>query len=67
MRDPKRRPTVNELLKHPMIKGRIKRYLEEDNFKEEFSHTLLHNQDVFQAYSKKLKQEEEQKKRQEAE
>ena len=43
IRDPKRRPSINDLLKNPLIKPRIKRYLEEDNFMEEFSHTLLHN------------------------
>lgn len=50
VRDPKRRPSINDLLKNPLLKPRIKRYLEEDNFKEEFSHTLLHNQDVFKAF-----------------
>jgi NIMA (never in mitosis gene a)-related kinase len=50
VRDPNRRPSINDLLKSPLIKSRIKRYLEEDDFKSEFSHTLLHNQDVFKMF-----------------
>ena len=52
VRDPRRRPTVSDLLKNPMLKPRIKRYLEDENFKEEFSHTLLHNVDVFKEFQK---------------
>jgi len=66
VRDPKRRPTINDLLKNPLIKPRIKRYLEEDSFMEEFSHTLLHNQDVFKAFTEKSKQEEEKKRQEDA-
>jgi NIMA (never in mitosis gene a)-related kinase 1/4/5 len=58
VRDPKSRPTITDLLKHPLIKPRIKRYLEEDSFMEEFSHTLLHNQDVFKAFQDQQKKEE---------
>ena len=31
---------------------RIKNYLEGDLFREEFSHTLLHNQNVFEQFKK---------------
>ena len=36
----------------PIIQKRIKSYLADDLFKEEFSHTLLHNQDVFEEFKK---------------
>ena len=44
------RPTINQILRYPLIKSRIKQYLEEDMFREEFSHTLLHNHNVFEEF-----------------
>lgn len=66
-RDPAKRPNINQLLKSPIISDRIKKLLNEDDFKDEFSHTILHNQNVFdefRAIQAKKKQEEEQKKQQ---
>ena len=45
-----------------MIYQRIQKLLNEESFKEEFSHTLLHGQNVFQQLRDKKKAEEEQKK-----
>lgn len=42
-KDPTRRPTVNQILKIPIIESRISQFLEDQDFKDEFSHTLLHN------------------------
>ena len=39
----------------PVIQKRIKNYLQADVFKEEFAHSLLHNQNVFEEF-KKLRQ-----------
>ncbi len=58
IKDPKKRPTVHEILRMPLIKKRISKYLEEDDFRDEFSHTLLHNQDVFKAFQDRKTGEE---------
>ena len=47
--NPNRRPTVNGILKMPLIQNRIKTYLSQTIITNEFSHTILHKQDVFQA------------------
>jgi NIMA (never in mitosis gene a)-related kinase len=67
VRDPKRRPTINDILKYPMIKRRIDAYLEEDEFKDEFTHTLLHDQNVFMEFQRRKKDEDERKRREEEE
>ena len=36
----------------PVIQKRIRNYLQEDTFKEEFAHTLLHSQNVFEEFKK---------------
>ena len=35
-----------------MIQKRIKNYLQDDTFKEEFSHTILHKMNVFEEFQK---------------
>lgn len=56
-KDPAKRPTINAILKMPMIEKRISQFLDDDDFKDEFSHTLLHNQDVFKAFAVRQEQE----------
>jgi NIMA (never in mitosis gene a)-related kinase len=41
--EPDQRPSINQILKIPFIKERVTSLLNEDDFKEEFSHTILHN------------------------
>ena len=41
--DPRQRPTIHEVLKNPLILSRIQKYLSENKFKEEFSHTIIHS------------------------
>ena len=68
-RDPAKRPNINQLLKSPIIADRIRKLLNEDDFKDEFSHTILHNQNVFdefRAIQAKKKAEEEEKKKEAA-
>jgi hypothetical protein len=60
VKDPRRRPSINEVVKIPIIDKRISLFLGDSDFKDEFSHTLLHNHDVFREFQKK--QEEEKKK-----
>mmetsp|Transcript_16227 Transcript_16227/g.29550 ORF Transcript_16227/g.29550 Transcript_16227/m.29550 type:complete len:827 (+) Transcript_16227:27-2507(+) len=45
--DPNRRPTINQILRQPFIKERIKQFLSETVANQEFSHTVLHSQNVF--------------------
>ena len=41
-----KRPTINQILRIPLISVRIKKFLEQDTFKDEFSHTILHRKQV---------------------
>jgi hypothetical protein len=61
-KDPSKRPTINAILKMPMIEKRISMFLDDQDFKDEFSHTLLHNQDVFKAFQKRKEDEDRQRK-----
>ena len=49
---PSRRPTVNQILDKPIIQQRIKTYLSTSVIQNEFSHTILHKQNVFDAAKK---------------
>lgn len=40
--DPIKRPSVKEILVYPIIASRIKRFLNEVEFSDEFSHTIMH-------------------------
>lgn len=42
--DPRRRPSISEILKMPVIVNRIKGFLSESIRNQEFSHTVLHRQ-----------------------
>jgi NIMA (never in mitosis gene a)-related kinase len=64
-KDPARRPSINAILKMPIIEKRIGQFLEDRDFRDEFSHTLLHNQDVFKAFAKKREDDDKSKKQQE--
>ena len=44
----KSRPSVNKILQLPMIQKYIKTFLTETVYQKEFSHTILHKQNVFQ-------------------
>jgi hypothetical protein len=50
--DPKKRPSIYSILKYAPINKRIKRLLCADTYKEEFSHALLHGQNVFEELAK---------------
>ena len=45
--DEKQRPSINELLRTPILAERIRKLLSDQDFIDEFSHTVLHQQDVF--------------------
>lgn len=68
-KDPNKRPNINNILKFPVIQDRIRLLLNEDDFKDEFSHTILHNQNVFDEFraAQQKKKEEDAKKAAEAE
>jgi NIMA (never in mitosis gene a)-related kinase 1/4/5 len=44
---PSNRPSVHKILETPLIQNRIKTYLSGSIMKNEFSHTVLHKQNVF--------------------
>lgn len=44
---PEHRPDVNKILSMPVVQRRIKTYLSESVHQAEFSHTVLHKQNVF--------------------
>eukprot|EP01050_Picozoa_sp_SAG11_P003113 SAG11_NODE_169_length_13635_cov_13.307993_6_plen_1033_part_00 len=48
-RDPNRRPSINDVLKRPVMQERIRRFLSDSVAKREFSHTVLHNQNPMQS------------------
>lgn len=50
--DPAKRPTIHQILRMPQIQQRISRFLQGQSFKDEFAHTILHNQDVFDEFKK---------------
>lgn len=63
-RNPAQRPTIHQLLKVPVLERRIERFLTHQDFLDEFSHTLLHNQNVFDEFKRiqaQKRQEEENK------
>ena len=43
-RDPSKRPSINEVLKRPVMQNRIRQFLSESVARSEFSHTVLHGQ-----------------------
>lgn len=43
---PTQRPSIYQILSKPLIKKRINNFLNKKDFEEEFSHTILHNQNV---------------------
>ena len=45
--DPNKRPTINQILRTPVMSGRIRNCLSESRRAEEFKHTVLHNQNLF--------------------
>lgn len=57
------RPDVNKILKMPLIQRRIRSFLSETVVQEEFSHTVLHKQNVFAFKPKPALQEQEVKDR----
>lgn len=40
--DSEARPSVNELLKFPILRHRVRQIMDDELFFEEFSHTVLH-------------------------
>lgn len=66
--DPNKRPTVGQMLKLPFITHRIRNVLTESVRFQEFSHTILHNQNLFVANKPndpRSRQEEQRKKAEE--
>jgi len=56
--DPNKRPNINTLLKDKLVAPRIKKFLSNEDFKDEFAHTILHKQNVFLKTQKNLENQE---------
>jgi hypothetical protein len=48
-KDPRKRPSVNNILSRSLIKDRIQNFLNETKLQREFSHTILHGVNVLSA------------------
>eukprot|EP00344_Euplotes_crassus_P007075 CAMPEP_0197017808 /NCGR_PEP_ID=MMETSP1380-20130617/79751_1 /TAXON_ID=5936 /ORGANISM="Euplotes crassus, Strain CT5" /LENGTH=495 /DNA_ID=CAMNT_0042444957 /DNA_START=115 /DNA_END=1603 /DNA_ORIENTATION=- len=46
--DSEKRPSVNKILKMDIISNRARELLDEEKYIQEFSHTVLHNMNIFQ-------------------
>jgi serine/threonine protein kinase len=57
-KDPAKRPKINEILKWPEIEKRIGSFLQEDTYKMEFAHTVMHGCNVFAEFKKSKKEKE---------
>ena len=53
-RDPHKRPSINKIVRYPLIESRAKILLGDTNFEKEFSHSGIHG-DVFEDFAKKEK------------
>ena len=54
--EPRRRPNVNQILKFPLVSEKIPNFLEDAVFKDEFSHTIIHNRKFFDEKGNPIKQ-----------
>jgi len=50
--DPNKRPNINQILSLPIVRSRIKHFLDESTRENEFSHTILHNQHILDSKNK---------------
>lgn len=57
--EPSERPNINQILKFPLISDQIPSFLDEETFKDEFSHTIIHNKMYFEKPDKKEDKKEE--------
>ena len=53
---------MNHILKHPILKAMTREFLSDDEFINEFSHTVLHNKNVFAMTTQILEESRKNKK-----
>lgn len=56
--DPNKRPNINQILKNKLLEPIVRSYLSKSEFKEEFSHTILHKQNVFDRTHKRMQDQQ---------
>lgn len=63
--DPNLRPNINQIVKNKLIAPRIRNFLNNAEFQDEFAHTILHKQNVFDRANQQLleRQRKEEEKR----
>lgn len=60
-RDHEKRPNINQLLATPIMQSRITVFLDTNVLKEEFSHTMMHGQNLFALAEERKRKEKETK------
>ena len=53
VKDPGQRPSISQVMSHPLIRKRIPGLLSTQKFMEEFTHTCLHGQEVLEIEKEK--------------
>jgi len=53
-RDERQRPNINQVLASPLITRRIRAFLNSSQIKEEFSHTIIHNKNIYDIHKEDL-------------
>lgn len=57
--DPSKRPNINQILKDKLLVPRIRNFLNNSDFKEEFAHTILHKHNVFDRTQQRMLQRQQ--------
>ncbi|CAL6047888.1 Kinase [Hexamita inflata] len=56
-KDPKKRPTINQLLRQPFIMQKIQQLLPDEKFDDEFAHTVFHGKgDILKGFDEEKQQ-----------
>lgn len=53
-RDERQRPNINQVLASPLITRRIRAFLNSSQIKEEFSHTIIHNKNIYDIHKEDM-------------
>jgi hypothetical protein len=57
-RDERSRPNINQVLASPLITRRIRAFLNSSQIKEEFSHTIIHNKNLYDIHKEETKKKQ---------
>ena len=60
--NPEKRLDIHGILGLPLIQNQIRKHINEEQFQDEFSHTVIHNTNIFELAFKRKEEEERQAK-----